>query len=202
MHPHRRDKGENRMGTRQVNRKRIRGTRHGLRRQRLALALAAAFSLPAAPVAAQSLPESGTVTQGTATINTAGNTMTIQQATHGAIIDWGSFNIAAGNTVNFVQPDASSVTLNRVIGFGSPSLIDGSRRVRQWRAGECRWAGRLDPGHRRRRLHRRPGQPFLPFRKRRAAGRRGRKQRDDQRRRRRLPGAVSEEQRPDPRRYG
>ncbi|WP_374351515.1 beta strand repeat-containing protein, partial [Thermomonas sp.] len=52
------------------------------------------------------------------------------QTTKGAIIDWGSFNIGAGYGVTFDQQfGASSVTLNRVVGFGystSASQIDGT----------------------------------------------------------------------------
>lgn len=113
------------MGIRQGNRKRARELRRGLRRKRLALALMAAFAMPVAPALAQSLPEDGTVTYGVASIDTIGNTMTIHQTTQGAIIDWGTFNIATGNTVDFMQPDVFSVTLNRV-NFNVPSLIDGT----------------------------------------------------------------------------
>lgn len=114
------------MGMRQGNRKRVRELRRSLRRKRLAMALVAAFAMPIAPVLAQSLPENGTVTHGSASINTSGSTMTVQQGTPGAIIDWGTFNIATGNSVAFLQPDTSSVTLNRVVTFGAPSLIDGT----------------------------------------------------------------------------
>ncbi len=99
-----------------------------LRRRRLALALVGAMALPAAPVAAQNLPESGNVVSGTATIGNAGNTTTINQSTRGAIIDWGSFSIGTGYGVTFNQP-TNGVTLNRVIGFGygqSASVINGS----------------------------------------------------------------------------
>lgn len=57
--------------------------------------------------------------------------MMITQTTHGAIIDWASFNIGSGYEVKFEVPDASAVTLNRVVSFSgagydvSSSLIDG-----------------------------------------------------------------------------
>ncbi len=99
-----------------------------LRRRRLALALVAAMAAPVAM--AQSLPDAGSVTSGSATIGQTTSQMTITQTTKGAIIDWGSFNIAAGYGVTFDQQfGASSVTLNRVIGYGNgatPSLIDGT----------------------------------------------------------------------------
>lgn len=100
---------------------------HALRRGRLALALVGAMAMPMAPALAQSLPESGSVTSGAATIGSSGTEMTISQSTQGAIIDWGSFNIGAGYGVTFNQP-TSGVTLNRVVGSGygpSASSIDG-----------------------------------------------------------------------------
>ena len=102
-----------------------------LRRRRLAVALVGALAVPVAPAAlAQSLPDAGSVTSGSATINQAGTQMTITQTSRGAIIDWGSFNIDPGYGVVFDQQfGASSVTLNRVIGYGSGpglSTIAGS----------------------------------------------------------------------------
>lgn len=56
-------------------------------------------------------PVGGVVAAGGATINSGANTTTINQSTQNAIINWQSFNIAAGQTVQFVQPNASSVAL-------------------------------------------------------------------------------------------
>lgn len=70
-------------------------------------------------------PSGGTVTSGSATINQNGSVTTINQSTQKASINWNSFNIAPSETVNFVQPSAQSVTLNRVIGT-TPSLIQGA----------------------------------------------------------------------------
>jgi filamentous hemagglutinin family protein len=102
-----------------------------IRRRRLALALVGAMAMPMMPVMAQSLPNSGSVVNGTvAPFEYNGNEMTITQTTKGAIIDWGSFNIGAGYGVTFDQQFGNtSVTLNRVVGFGyssSASLIDGT----------------------------------------------------------------------------
>ena len=99
-----------------------------IRRRRLALALVGAMAMPAA--LAQSLPSGYTVVNGDPTIGSVGTQMTVTQTTKGAIIDWGSFNIGAGYGVTFDQQfGASSVTLNRVVGFGystSASQIDGT----------------------------------------------------------------------------
>ena len=54
-----------------------------------------------------------------------GNTMTINQLTDKAILDWKNFNVGKENTVRFVQPGASSVALNR-IHQADPSQILGT----------------------------------------------------------------------------
>lgn len=98
-----------------------------LRRHRLVMALAGALAVPVAPVLAQNLPQYGNVASGTATINTSGNQMTITQTTKGAIINWGTFDVAAGSGVTFDQQFGnSSVTLNRVLGATTGSVINGS----------------------------------------------------------------------------
>ena len=51
---------------------------------------------------------------GQATAAIAGNAMNIRQITDKATIDWKSFNIDHGYSVNFQQPNSSSVALNRI----------------------------------------------------------------------------------------
>ena len=70
------------------------------------------------------LPTDGAVTSGAATINSANGVMNINQATDKAVINWQTFNIGAGATVNFNQPSVDSATLNRVIS-ANPSSIYG-----------------------------------------------------------------------------
>jgi filamentous hemagglutinin family protein len=70
------------------------------------------------------LPQGGSITTGTVTIGTNGAQMTIHQTTDKASINWQSFNIGTGASVNITQPSASSVLLNRVIG-NDPSQILG-----------------------------------------------------------------------------
>lgn len=70
-------------------------------------------------------PTGGQVTSGSASINQSGSVTTINQSTNKASINWQSFNIAPSETVNFVQPSAQSVTLNRVVGTTN-SLIQGA----------------------------------------------------------------------------
>ncbi len=63
----------------------------------------------------QAGPEGGTVVGGSATINqTAPGTLTINQTSDKAIINWRNFSIGAGEHTIFNQPSAASAVLNRV----------------------------------------------------------------------------------------
>jgi filamentous hemagglutinin family protein len=102
-------------------------THKPLRPHPLALAVSRAFTasamLAAMPLALAA-PQGGTVTAGQAAIQHNGALTTITQGSQRAAIDWRSFNVGAAETVNFVQPSASSVILNRVVG-NDPSAIFG-----------------------------------------------------------------------------
>ncbi|UYO55138.1 MBG domain-containing protein [Rhodopseudomonas palustris] len=75
---------------------------------------------------AQQLPSGGSVAAGSATISSPNAaTLNINQSSDRAIINWNSFSVGQGGTVNFNQPGASSATLNRVTG-ATPSSIAGS----------------------------------------------------------------------------
>ncbi len=67
-------------------------------------------------------PTGGVVTGGAATIATSGATTTVTQTTNRASINWQSFGIGAGEAVNFVQPSASAVALNRVVGNSASNI--------------------------------------------------------------------------------
>ena len=71
------------------------------------------------------LPQGGTVAAGAAEIAQTQAEMAIRQATESAVINWNSFNIAAGERVNIFQPSAQAALLNRVIG-NNPSEIFGT----------------------------------------------------------------------------
>ncbi len=98
---------------------------HG-RVKSIALCVAAALAAyPYINASAQDLPTNPQVVGGAASVTQSGNTQTVTQTTNRAIINWGSFSIGADNSVNFIQPGASSVVLNRVVG-NDPSSIFGS----------------------------------------------------------------------------
>src|SRR5258706_4136950 len=69
-------------------------------------------------------PLGGSPTQGSATFNTSGSTLTIHTSERAAI-NWQSFNIAVGETTTFVQPSSSSIVWNR-INDPNPSQILGN----------------------------------------------------------------------------
>jgi len=91
-------------------------------RKLLAAALAAGFAA-SAPVA-RALPTDPVVVNGTASFTQTGNVLTVTNS-HGAIIDWQSFGVAAGETAHFLQSSASSAVLNRVLS-NNPSEIYGT----------------------------------------------------------------------------
>ena len=70
-------------------------------------------------------PDLDSVVAGAVSIREAGQgELIVNQATDKAIIDWTSFSIQLGETTQFVQPSATSVALNRVVGQ-TPSEILG-----------------------------------------------------------------------------
>ena len=83
---------------------------------------------PTNPPATNALPTGGVVSAGTASLSQAGTTpapvLNIHQSTPRAAINWNTFNIGQAATVNFNQPNAQSVTLNRVADH-NPSQIFG-----------------------------------------------------------------------------
>jgi filamentous hemagglutinin family protein len=76
------------------------------------------------PPAPTQLPEGGKVVGGSAAISSTGNNLTVQQSSQRAAIDWNTFNVGSGAQVNFNQPSAAAVTLNRVLD-NNPSQIMG-----------------------------------------------------------------------------
>jgi trimeric autotransporter adhesin len=71
-------------------------------------------------------PTGGTIALGSGTISTSGSSTTvIDQTTGKLVINWDSFSIGAGGTVQFNQPGTSAIALNRVLG-SEPTSIYGN----------------------------------------------------------------------------
>ncbi|BBI99980.1 hypothetical protein FGKAn22_16730 [Ferrigenium kumadai] len=74
--------------------------------------VAAAFVLCAGQALAA--PTGGLVTAGSGTITRSGTTTTIKQTSPNLSLSWQSFDTAPTETVNFVQPSAAAVAVNRI----------------------------------------------------------------------------------------
>jgi filamentous hemagglutinin family protein len=94
--------------------------------RKTAAAFAVATLLGASPALAQTLPTGGSVASGGVSISQPNTTtLNVNQSTNQAIINWNTFSVGRGDTVNFNQPGASSSTLNRVTS-STPSWIAGT----------------------------------------------------------------------------
>lgn len=97
-------------------------------RQALTAGSIVLLSLPA--LAADILPSGGSVVAGALVnpVSVSNGKMTIEQASSKLAMDWQSFSIGRGNTVEFVQPSSSAVALNRVLG-SDVSVIQGALKA-------------------------------------------------------------------------
>ncbi len=84
----------------------------------------ASHAVMAADLAATALPGGAQVAAGQATVSTSGASMAINQSSQRAIINWQNFDIGSQAQLNFLQPNASAVALNRVSG-PTASRIEG-----------------------------------------------------------------------------
>ncbi len=91
----------------------------------LTAAVVTLLALPArGQVAPDTQPAGGVVVAGSARIAATPTTTTVTQSSGRAAVNWQSFNVGSGATVDFVQPSANAVTLNRVMA-ADPSQIAG-----------------------------------------------------------------------------
>jgi len=91
------------------------------------LLLVSTALMPLGLTSALAGPNGATVVGGSATVQNQGTAnVTVNQFSDKAIINWNLFNIGAGEKTTFVQPNANSVALNRIIGGHGPSQILGS----------------------------------------------------------------------------
>src|SRR5674476_843394 len=89
-------------------------------------AVAAAIACVFAAGQAQANGTDPTVVAGQASFSTQGSSLSITNSP-GAIINWQGFSIGASEATNFIQQNATSSVLNRVIGcllYTSPSPRD------------------------------------------------------------------------------
>jgi filamentous hemagglutinin family protein len=77
------------------------------------------------PLVTLAAPTGGQVSSGNASISQSGVITTINQSSQHANINWNSFNVGENETVNFVQPNSQSSTLNQ-IHDANPSSILGA----------------------------------------------------------------------------
>ncbi|HHL7105131.1 TPA: filamentous hemagglutinin N-terminal domain-containing protein [Escherichia coli] len=92
----------------------------------LKLSLLSGMMLMTHSVMAANLPTGGQIVAGSGSIQTpSANQMQVHQNTQNMVTNWHSFDIGAGHSVQFFQPDSSAVALNRVTG-GSESKIMGN----------------------------------------------------------------------------
>ena len=68
-------------------------------------------------------PAGGVVTAGAAAISTSGSTLTVNQTTNKAAINWQSFDIGENASVTFLQPNATAIALNRVLGSEGSQIL-------------------------------------------------------------------------------
>ena len=83
------------------------------------LALASVLILSSSALA---LPAGPQVINGTVSMNSQGNNLTITNSPN-AIINWQRFSIAGGESTRFVQQNAASTVLNRIVGVDPSSII-------------------------------------------------------------------------------
>ncbi|MBI2190723.1 MAG: filamentous hemagglutinin N-terminal domain-containing protein, partial [Planctomycetes bacterium] len=91
--------------------------------QALALVLIVATFFGTIPVPVYALPSDGVIVGGAGAISQGGSGMTIDQASDKMIINWKGFSISAQEFVNFAQPGAGSIALNRVLGGDMSSIL-------------------------------------------------------------------------------
>jgi filamentous hemagglutinin family protein len=72
---------------------------------------------------AQAAPVGGQVVSGSGSISRSGATTTIGQVSPTLSLNWQGFNIAPGETVNFVQPSSAAIAVNRILDTGGTQIL-------------------------------------------------------------------------------
>ena len=98
--------------------------------QRLFFALLLLSTTSLSPAVAG--PAGGEVVGGSGSIAHSGNTTTINQSTQNIAIDWQSYNVNVNERVQYIQPNSSSISLNRILSQSGSSIagrIDANGQV-------------------------------------------------------------------------
>ncbi len=78
----------------------------------------------AAVLATDTAPTGGSVVAGSASIAKSASQTLITQSSRRAIVNWQDFQVGSAQSVTFVQPSSSAITLNRVLS-GNAAIIEG-----------------------------------------------------------------------------
>ncbi|WP_322044431.1 YDG domain-containing protein [Paraburkholderia sp. J67] len=68
-------------------------------------------------------PSGGQIVSGVGSISQSGTTTTIQQGSPTLQLSWRSFDVGAGQTVNFVQPGSSALAVNRIFSSTASQIL-------------------------------------------------------------------------------
>ena len=77
-------------------------------------------------------PEGGVISGGAGTIHHSGSLTTIQQSTQNMAIDWQRYNVDVNERVQYIQPNQSSLSLNRILSNSASEIrgrIDANGQV-------------------------------------------------------------------------
>ncbi|MDH5178372.1 MAG: filamentous hemagglutinin N-terminal domain-containing protein [Gammaproteobacteria bacterium] len=80
----------------------------------------------------QAAPNGGTVVGGTGSISQSGANTTINQTSQNMAIDWSSYNVNSDERVQYIQPNRSSLSLNRILSNSASEIrgrIDANGQV-------------------------------------------------------------------------
>ncbi len=84
---------------------------------------AASLGLMLLGTPAQAAPAGGQVTAGSGSVSHSGATTTVKQNSAALSLSWQSFNIGKSETVNFVQPTAKSIAVNRILDTNGSQIL-------------------------------------------------------------------------------
>jgi len=68
-------------------------------------------------------PEGGQVVSGAGVMSQQGATTTINQSSQNLSLNWQRFNVGSNETVNFVQPSASAIAVNRILDTNGSQIL-------------------------------------------------------------------------------